>query len=303
MATSPAMDKKIYIHAGAHRTGTSSFQMCLAENADTLHRLGYDLAYPTRDGAPGRGLALRLPRPRDVGVKGLSLRPFIRKVRTELEQISPDANRALILSEENIPGPMRSFYAGKFFPAASLRLHTLRRALPAQAEHLVFVTRSYDALYLSAYRKRSEDNASRPFAELRDMLAGIEGGWCEVITALRDDLQPKRLTVLEYGARGSSPALLGRLVPGLEGADLTEPARTVNLSATDKALEELQKRYHAGAELTRPQWQAVIAEHANDRTDRGFASFTPEQVEKLQTRYARDLDQIEKLGGVDVIRS
>ncbi len=296
------MDKKIYIHAGAHRTGTSSLQMCLAENADTLQRLGYDLAYPTRDGAPGRGLALRLPRPRDVGAKGLSLRPFIRKTRNELDQISPDATRALILSEENIPGPMRSFYAGKFLPAASLRAHALRRALPNPPAHVLFVTRSYDALFVSAYRKRAEDNASRPFAELRDTLATITGGWVDVITALRDDLKPAQLTVLDYAARGSSPQLLTRLIPDLAGTDLHEPARTVNLSATDKALEILQKRYHAGEELSRPEWQSVIAKHSDTREDRGFAAFTPEQAQTLQSRYANDLDQIETLDGVTLIR-
>ena len=47
------MNKRIYLHAGAHRTGSSSFQMCLYANRDLLGSMGLDVAYPGRDGVPG----------------------------------------------------------------------------------------------------------------------------------------------------------------------------------------------------------------------------------------------------------
>lgn len=58
------MTKPIYIHAGAHRSGSSSFQLCLSHNRAALMQAGYDLAYPSRDGAPMGELQMKLPRPR-----------------------------------------------------------------------------------------------------------------------------------------------------------------------------------------------------------------------------------------------
>ncbi len=39
------MSRDVFIHAGAHRTGTSSFQLCMATNRDRLEAAGFDLSY------------------------------------------------------------------------------------------------------------------------------------------------------------------------------------------------------------------------------------------------------------------
>ena len=55
---------KVHIHVGAHRTGSSAFQMFLDINAAALRAQGFDLAYPDRNGAEGGRLKLFLPAPR-----------------------------------------------------------------------------------------------------------------------------------------------------------------------------------------------------------------------------------------------
>lgn len=290
------MGKRIFLHAGAHRTGTSSFQLCLYENRAALAAAGYDVAYPGRDGAPEGRLRLQLPRKRH-GMKRVP--EFAARLRPHLHGFSPDPDRALILSEENIPGLMRHFYDGLFYPGSDKRLLTVAETCGAPSEHCLFILRSYDELFVSAYRKRAEDNPVPPFAELVPQFMAMDRGWPELVAELRDLLKPGRLTVLPYERRGSSVGLLRRLVPDLEHVALTEPGRSVNLSATDAALEALQTRYRAGETLKEAQWRRVIADHADDRAPRGFAAFDPQDRDALRARYAQDLERIAAMPGVD----
>lgn len=284
---------EVFIHAGAHRTGTSSVQQTLAENRAALEAAGYEVAYPGRDGAPGGRLRLPLPRPRH-GEKRVP--QFGRQVAAHLAAICPEGRGRLILSEENIPGPMRHFYEGRFFPAAEARAAALGAGV-GRVAHVVFVLRPYAAFYASAWRKRAEDNAVPDFAEVVPALLAMDRGWPEVVAALRDGLRPERLTVLDYAGRGSSAGLLGRLVPGL-GAALREPGEVVNLSATDAALEVLQARYRAGGTLGRAGWKAVLAEHAEVRESRGLTAYPAGAEAVLAARYARDLERVAGLEGV-----
>lgn len=289
------MSRSVYIHAGAHRTGTSSFQQCLFRNRAVLAEHGLDAAYPGRDGAPKGKLNLRLPRPWHGGNWPENT---VERLRGHLARMNPNKDRGLVFSEENIPGPMRHFFEGRFFPGARQRLRALAQGLETPPTHVLYVVRSYDALFLSAYRKRAEDNPVLDFDGLVPTLADMDRGWPGLISDIRDELRPERLTVLEYGSRGSSCDLLARLVPGLEGAELAEPARLVNLSATDAGLLALQARYRAGEKLARPEWKAVLQDHAADTEPRGFAAFPDAVAEKLQARYARDLERLASMPGI-----
>ncbi|WP_299297713.1 hypothetical protein [uncultured Tateyamaria sp.] len=281
----------IFIHAGAHRTGTSSFQMCLHENRTALEASGLSVAYPGRDGIPSGDLALRLP-----GTIGAEPDGFVDRAARTLADHGRD--RPLILSEENIPGRMFHFMRGQFYPMAAPRCEVLRKAWPGQIAHVVLVVRPYDALYVSGFRKRAEDNAVPSFDELRATYMAMDRGWPAIVEVLRDVLRPDLLTVVPYAQRGTSVDLLQRLVPGIPGAALKEPKRVVNLSATDAALEVLQDAYRSGEKLPRAQWKKVIGQHAQDRTSRGFAEFSVEEKNELSERYASDLKQIEWMDGV-----
>ena len=291
------MTGEIFIHAGAHRTGTSSFQQCLWENRAALAGLAIDVAYPGRDGAPQGRLKLQLPRPRH-GPRRIP--QFAEGVRQHLARICPEARGRLILSEENIPGPMRHFYEGRFFPAAENRAAALAQGV-GRVAHVVYVLRPYGALYASAWRKRAEDNPVPPFGDLVPRFLEMDRGWPEIVGALRDRLAPERLTVVDFAARGTSVDLLRRLVPGLENVALQEPEKVVNLSATDAALKALQARYHVGERLSRAAWQAVLAEHAENRESLGLAVYPKAAEAALAARYTRDLDRIGGMAGVSVI--
>jgi len=269
--------------------------MCLWENRTLLAERGYDLAYPGRDGVPGGKLRLQLPRPRH-GDKRIPM--FAARASQTLQKLAPGQDRGLILSEENIPGPMRHFYEGRFFPASRKRFLALAGAFPDRPEHVLYVVRSYAEIYASAYRKRAEDNAVTPFSELVPSFMAMDRGWPDLVAEIRDFLRPKRLTVVSYDRRGQSRDLLARLVPDLPGPELKEPDQVVNQSATDSALLALQDCYRAGDSLSRPQWRKIIDEHAQNRDSRGFAAFSAADRAVLDARYRADVDRLSALPGI-----
>lgn len=291
--------KPLYVHLGAHRTGTSSFQMMLAENRDVLGQAGYDLAYPGRDDIPKGDLKLRLPHPRNLGKWETEFVPLATR---ELQRFATPDSHAMILSEENIPGRMIHFPAGQFYPAAEVRLQTLAAAARAPVLRAVLVVRDYIGLYVSAYRKRAEDNKSPPFADGRHNMLHMDRGWPELVRLVFKHLKVQELVVIDYARRGRSVDIAGMLVPELASVPLREPARRMNHSATDAALIELQARYQKGETLERSAWQQIIAEHRDDKTPRGVSEFTKRQTRILEGRYAEHLDEIAKMPAVLMLR-
>ncbi|MEO1363454.1 MAG: hypothetical protein AAFU86_06735 [Pseudomonadota bacterium] len=281
----------LFIHAGAHRTGTSSFQMCLHENRALLEARGWALSYPRRDGIPSGSASLRLPRPRDEQLGGIT-------VRATRRLAAQSGGRPMILSEENIPGRMLHFMKGQFYPATEKRCTVLRAAWDGPIGHVLLVVRPYDQMFVSSYRKRAEDNRVPAFDGLRPNFLRMDRGWPEIVNILRDTLRPETLTVVPYALRGTSVDLLTRLVPDLRVDALREPAQDVNVSATDAALMALQARYAKGEKLARPDWQAVVTAHADDKTPRGFAAFDEGEVAEMRDRYAHDLTRISAMDGV-----
>ena len=288
-------ERQIFIHAGAHRTGSSSFQMCLHENRTVLAEAGYQVEYPQRDGISSGDLALRLPAPRH-GRKAMT--EFANRISKQFA----NPGKPLILSEENIPGRMIHFYEGKFYPAAQKRFETLRAGLQdARIMRLVFLVRAYDSLCVSGFRKRAEDNAVDPFNDQRERMVAMDRGWFEIVQMMRDILRPEQLLVLPYENRGKSVELLQRLVPDAVALPLVEPERNLNTSATDAALEALQARYWAGEKLPRSKWRDIIAQYAADTERRGFAEFTDKQRSAMQARYEADVARIAKMRDVTLL--
>lgn len=286
-------DAPLFIHAGAHRTGTTSFQWCLHENRLLLQARGWTLAYPGRDGIPSGKLAMRLPTGRRID--------HVAAARKASRQLDPyRTGRPVILSEENILGRMFHFMKGQFYPFAEDRCAALRAAWDGPIRHLVLVVRPYEELFVSSFRKRAEDNPMPDFAEVRDRYLSIDRGWPELAAALRDILQPEQMTVLPYASRGTNLHLLQTLVPDLSLAGMVEPKRVANKSATDVALETLQARYRAGSEVSRADWQAVIERNATNVGSRGFASFSDREQAHLSARYASDLKQLEWMPTINV---
>lgn len=292
------MTRRYFLHLGAHRTGSSSFQLALHRNRHLLAEAGYTIGFPSRDGVRAGLLAIRLPAPRHEGDK---LVEFEDKLRAHLDnEIVPDPDARVILSEENILGSMAHFERAMFYPAAAKRLGVLRRGLGAAPEHVLITVRSYAHFFLSAYRKRAEEAEVAPFDQVVPYFLGMDRGWPEVIADLCAELQPRRVTVLRHEERVSRRRMLALLAEDVSEGDLLEPQRSLNLSATDRALEVLQKM-HAAGRVTRKERRQVIEDHKLDQTPLGFAQYDPLALKAMEIRYARDLERLGEMTGVTLL--
>lgn len=291
------MPNKVYVHMGAHRTGTSSFQLCLDVNSAALRAAGYGVGFPSRDGVERGNLSLRLPQPRHKDIA-----EFVPRIRRQVSRVPMRyPSQPIVISEENIIGGLFHFQQGRFYPAAEKRMQTLNTALETPPERALLVIREYSALYLSCFRQRAVDRKVGPFREAVPHYLAMDRGWPELVTAILDVMRPRHLTVVRYETRGESRRLLNLLVPDLETDNLTEPARSLNVRGTDAAMIALQKRYETGKEMSRWDRRKLIEDMAGDTRDLGFASFTKTETRALHLRYAQDLDRLSNMTGFTLI--
>lgn len=298
------MARELFIHAGAHRTGSSSFQLMLARNRAVLRAAGVLPLYPGRDGAPGGRLRLRLPGP-TLGPGGRT--KLAAHLSGELERhlggTGSDGPPRIVLSEENLPGRMLHFYAGQFYPAARDRLEFFAAALRAQGigppRRVVFVLRPYAELFASAYRRRAEDRPVPPFAEIAPAMAAMQAGWPDTVAALRDALRPDELVVVSHARRGRSvellSLLLGAAADGLERR-LEEPGERVNRSVSEADLFARQRglRASSGAGQARDAGTGASV----DGAARFAPRFTPDQQAALADRDAAHRAELAAMPGV-----
>jgi len=290
--------RAVYLHLGGHRTGGSSVPLCLAENRAVLEGRGYALGYPARDGAPGGTLKLKLPEPRHGGEE---IARLTERAAREVDRVAEGRDR-LILSEENVPGRMMHLYTGRFFPAAEARAQVLAQALGGPVAHLVYEVRDYPGFFASCHRRRAVQRPVPGFDAFRAALDGLDRGWPELIALLQEQLRPQRFTVVDSASRGQSRAVLDRLLPDVSASELREPETILNSSATDRALEAVQARFAEGDRPAQVEIDALIAAHANDREDLGFARFPEVEHRRWQARHAADLDRIAAMPDIELIR-
>jgi hypothetical protein len=293
------MARQYFLHLGAHRTGSSSFQLCLHENRASLQQHGYAVAFPARDGIRAGQLALRLPAPRHGAKEAAQMAEAARRHLTE--DIAPDADRNILLSEENILGSMVHFQNATFYPATEQRLTALRQALDGPVQAVLFVVRDYGPFFRSCIRKRMEETVETDFEAAAAAYLAMDRGWVEVLREVRDILQPSRLVVARHEDRHGRVDLLRQLAPGLEDAALTPPSRSLNTSATDRALVELQEIYGKGRKLSRKDRRAVIDARKNDPERLGLTEFTTRELRSFSMRYERDLIRLQQEPGITLI--
>lgn len=292
------MNDEVFLHAGAPRTGTSSFQMFLEANREAIRAQGVDPAYPGRDGAESGALALRLPYPRH---DARALRRRARNARRNLAALLSEGRPALI-SEENIPGRFMDIYKGQFFPTAPLRAGFMADVLrPRKVARLTLVLRPYAAMFLSGFRKRAEDQRQGPFRDIAPRMAAFEGGWPEVVAALTQALDPGELRLLTYRRRPQAQ-LAAEVCPLLDTAKMVEPGTDANTSLSDAALIAMQEKLHAGVDYSPALLEEMRAAYAQTKPEAPYAAFTEAETARLDARFEADLERLEAMPGVTLKR-
>ncbi len=290
----------VYLHLGAHRTGTGSFQDFLASNADNFADFGVNLAVANRDGASEGSFKLRLPDARHFRKDDLDERRVW--LDDVFEEIRINQRARTLVSEENIPGSFNSIFSKHPYGIALDRMKFFQSGFTGNVRRVLFVIRSYDTFLPSAYRKRCEFREIDPFKVYAADQMKADRGWPELIGDIRNAFTPEELVVLTYEDRWSHIEMLQHLMPETEQVDFAPLTRRFNVSATDAACRAMQAHFASGKKLSPAGLAQMIRKYADDTSGPPIAAFADKDAEILQSRYADDIARIGKMSGVSLIR-
>lgn len=280
----------VHLHLGAHRTGSTAFQIMLSDNAASLGAQGMRVGFPSRGRVPNGQLQTYLEPQALSDPEQLEIQ--IAQNRADIAQIVGDGEgQQSLLSEENFIGGMISFQQGKFYPHARERMILLKKVLqPAEVGNVMLMIRAYDTLFVSAFRKRAENQLVPNYDVVRRRQAEFEGGWPKVVDDILSELKPRNLFVVPYRRERDDLALLGLLCPQVDTTKLQPSVGQVNASFPDAVLFEIQRRRRAGERLDWAEKRAIHKAYSGRATDQPFVKLLPKHAESLRARYLSDLE-------------
>jgi hypothetical protein len=261
----------VFLHIGAHRCATTSFQEYLRQNVDDLDRLNIGFWGPrrTRTGLfngilPGPAVSTgRDPQRRAVG-----------RVQMNLTQSMGLGLDHLLVTDENMMGTMReNLRTGSLYGGVGERMARFAQAFDGHVSDVMVNLRSLESYWASALGYGVARGYRMPGAKMLEHLAGHRRSWRDVLTDVACAVPGARIWALPFETYGGRPeAQLAAMV----GQKMPRAHARIRLNATPQL----------GA--LRGQLQSAIA----DRLPKGEGRWQPfdeAQVATLRETYADDL--------------
>ncbi len=209
----------VILHAGAHRTATTSFQFYLREHRDTLQAQGIGFWGPwrTRNGML-HGAAER-PEP------GQAARRAAGRVALNVEGARRRGHSALIVSDENMIGSLRQCARRrKLYPAVGERMARLNSAFGG-ATRVFLQIRSLDHWWASSLAYLVPRGEPMPSPEALEAISNAPRSWRHVITDLACACPGAKIHVTAFESFAGRPDLLLRVLTGRHVVPATQPDR------------------------------------------------------------------------------
>jgi hypothetical protein len=204
------MAKRVFVHVGAPKCGTTFLQSMLWSNRERLARDGVLL--------PGRHrrlfdhrlalMALRHPEPRDGGKRRAQT-----TYRELLDQIDATSGDALLTNEW-------------FVKATAAQAARARRDLAGAEVHLVLTARAFVGLVPAAWQESLKVGEATSLPDFVRGLDGDRGRWswrvldpARALPRWAGDLDPARVHVVTVPPRSDDPMLLWKRFAGVVGLD------------------------------------------------------------------------------------
>ncbi|MEJ2322270.1 MAG: hypothetical protein P8Z31_08015 [Gammaproteobacteria bacterium] len=294
------MPYSLGLHLGAHRTASTTLQLIMDENEEALAASGLKILTP-----PGKG------RRKDLSVRNFSNQIFrccnrrllgkikYRRRATSIMQelVGQNRHERLLLSDENLLGPIHERFADGIYPKSYCCLVETRRCLGHIPDIAFLSVRDYASFFKSAYAMRALYDPN--FFPTEDSLTREEWthfsrGWDALVSDIKAAL-PQTLLVVTVFEDGPVDKMLQAMLGKEASASLQIPANQhVNTAPTQEAIEYALSHKHA---------DGYSADEVIDRFSHGetFTLYTQEIAEQLSDRYRTDLEKIRAMPGVALL--
>ncbi|RLJ60386.1 hypothetical protein BCF46_0585 [Litoreibacter meonggei] len=271
----------ICLHLGAHRTGSTGFQVMLNGQRPALRRAG--LAYWGPERTRGGLLAGLVKNPHHLSTRDTQLgQRSCGRLRMEFTRLEHAGVQQLILSEENLIGTMaQNLEAVRLYGQLSGRLERVSPAFEGRGLRIGIAIRAYDLHWASQLAFRVKAGAALPSAADLDRLATQPRRWHDVIADIGDVFPMAQLVVWPFEGWVANPA---PLVAALAGRPV--------------ALGPMAKPYKSNASAPAAALAKIAAERgdldgalrlATARHGARYMPFDSEQIWKLQEDYRADI--------------
>lgn len=259
----------ITLHLGAHRTGASTLQHLMQDNAAVLAK-GDCAVWTPRDTRAGLMVGLL----GDVGRRpGLKSNRAGAKVAMRRAALARGGVSRLVISDQSMLGGLReNLLMARLYPSASGRMTRLAQAIPG-IDNIFLAIRSPDAWWTSALSSQLMRGFAHPDEMTIEAIVKARRGWRNVIEDIAAALPQARLTVWTHEELAARPEGGFALLTG------TNPAAPAPQALnTSPGLRVLRARM-------RDEGCVTEIPGVGD----SYAPFSPDQRAALRAAYAQDL--------------
>lgn len=193
----------VILHIGAHRTGTTTFQTYMRDNAVGLaaRNIGFWGPRRTRCGL----FSGILPGARAANGRNLEQRA-VGRIKMHCAQTENAGIRHLVISDENMIGSVRSnLRSGALYPGAGERLARYGQAFQDLKVKVFMSIRAQDRYWASALGYGITRGRPVPDAQGLDVLACTRRSWRDLIGDVACALPNAQITVLPFESFGAQP--------------------------------------------------------------------------------------------------
>ncbi|ASM71493.1 hypothetical protein SULPSESMR1_00661 [Pseudosulfitobacter pseudonitzschiae] len=262
----------VILHLGAHRTGSTSFQDALRRNAGRLADASVGFWGPRR--TRGGLLSGALPQPGFDPVR--ATRRAKGRVRMQLDQTAASGLSALLISDENMIGSVRSNIRNRtLYADIGDRMARYAQVFDGRITRIVLNIRALDLWWSSAIAYGVSRGAPVPDYQALNRIAQARRSWRDVITDLACAMPHVDLRILPFEVFAGRT---GAILDAGAGCTVALPAQGdwLNRSPDVAALRDLLAA------------RGGIAAQAVTGSGR-WTPFTPEHSAALRAAYADDL--------------
>lgn len=271
----------IWLHVGAHRTGTTGLQTLLGRNHAALTRGGVVYLGPQRTRTGFFAGLIKNPDTLCQSDEALGRRSCGR-IAMELQRFGHEGAQSIVLSEENMLGTMAENLASTcLYGQASARLARFAPAFIGHPPRVCVAVRSYEMAWASQLAFRIAAGAAAPTAREIDALAHQTRGWQDVICDIKAALPEADVLVWAFEDWAARP---GALAEAILRQPLGLPCqRTSEMSNASEGAQRLSDRLCARGD-------EAGAAHVASHNQRGrYMPFSIEQQSRMQQKYCDDL--------------
>ena len=224
---------KTILHIGAHRTGTTSFQSYMRQNAVTLREAGlaYWGPFRTRKGL----FAGILPGKLSAPLKETAERAHGR-IALQRQKAASAGVDVLFVSDENMMGSVRKCLVNaSLYPDVGLRIARYAAAFDGKVDQIVVTIRAQDLWWRSAAAYSVTRGMSLPSAAALSAMVDSTRGWRDVLTDVACAApEGTQITVVPFESfSGQAEGFLSIAA----GVDAPTAASPIWLNAAPKARE------------------------------------------------------------------